>query len=145
AEILMEAGVSRAHSEHLLKLFKKCLSGNSTLTHANYLHIQNSWDRVVAQLTPISLKNPSGMLLALSSSQTFPVSFHLLWDWAANLIMNAQSIPHFEWDALWIFKSRGETITCVYHEPWMGDAFWNLQACNYLCSNLCEQTSLRPS
>ncbi|KAF8257057.1 hypothetical protein EI94DRAFT_1842699 [Lactarius quietus] len=42
--------------------------------------------------------------------------------------MNAQLIPHFEWDTWQIFKCRGETITHVYHEPWTGDTFWNLQS-----------------
>jgi hypothetical protein len=55
AEILMEAGVSKDHSDCLLKLFKKCLSGNSTLTYSNYSDIKNSWDRTAAQLTPVSL------------------------------------------------------------------------------------------
>jgi hypothetical protein len=55
AEILMEAGVSKGHSDRLLKLFKKCLSGNGALTYSNYSDIKNSWDRAAAQLTPVSL------------------------------------------------------------------------------------------
>ena len=54
AEILMEAGVSKGHSDRLLKLFKKCLSGNGTLTYSNYLDIKSSWDRTAEKLTPVS-------------------------------------------------------------------------------------------
>jgi hypothetical protein len=55
AEILMEAGVSKRHSDRLLKLFKKCLSGNGTLSYDNYSDIKTSWDRAAVQLTPVSL------------------------------------------------------------------------------------------
>ncbi|KAF8258702.1 hypothetical protein EI94DRAFT_1910877 [Lactarius quietus] len=105
AKILLEARVNRAHSEHLLKLFKKCLSSNSTLTHTSYSDIQTSWD-----------------------PQTFPVLVRPLWDWAAELILNLQLTPYFQWDAWRIFRRNGETTTRMYHEPWTGDAFWNLQS-----------------
>lgn len=55
AEILMEAGVSKGHSERLLKPFKKCLSGNGTLSYSNYSDIKTSWDHAAVQLTPVSL------------------------------------------------------------------------------------------
>ena len=54
AKILMEAGVSKGHSDRLLKLFKKCLSGNGTLTYSNYSDIKSSWDRAAEKLTPVS-------------------------------------------------------------------------------------------
>lgn len=63
--------------------------------------------------------------------------FQPLWDWAVDLIMNPQLHLHFEWDAQQIFRHTGETTTCVYHEPWTGDAFWNVQVHNHHCSNLC--------
>jgi hypothetical protein len=62
--------------------------------------------------------------------------FRPLWDWAVDLIMNPQLYPYFEWDAQRIFRRTGETTTRVYHEPWTGDAFWNIQVCNHRCSHL---------
>jgi hypothetical protein len=50
--------------------------------------------------------------------------------------MNPQLYPYFEWDARRICRRTGETTTCVYHEPWTGDAFWNIQVCNHCCSHL---------
>jgi hypothetical protein len=55
AEILMEAGVNKGHSDRLLKLFKKCLSGDGTLSYNNYSDVKTSWDRAAVQLTPVSL------------------------------------------------------------------------------------------
>ena len=51
----MEAGVSKNHCDRLLKLFKKCLSGNGTLSYNNYSDIKTSWDRAAVQLTPVNL------------------------------------------------------------------------------------------
>ncbi|KAN0127630.1 hypothetical protein V8E53_014549 [Lactarius tabidus] len=126
AEILMEAGVSKGHSDRLLKLFKKCLGGNGTLTFSNHSDIKNSWDRAAAQLTPFVVEDIS--VPYDSSAQIFPVMFRPLWDWAVDLIMNPQLYPYFEWDAQRIFRRTGETTTRVYHEPWTGDAFWNIQS-----------------
>ena len=54
AEILMEAGVNKGQSDRLLKLFRKCLSGDGTLTYSNYSEIQSSWEHAAPQLTPVS-------------------------------------------------------------------------------------------
>lgn len=55
AQILMEAGVTKDHSDRLLKLFKKCLSGNGVLTYSNHSEIKASWDRAETKLTAVSL------------------------------------------------------------------------------------------
>lgn len=55
AETLMEAGLSKGHTDRLLKLFKKCLRGDGTLTYSNYSDVLASWDLAANRLTPVSL------------------------------------------------------------------------------------------
>ncbi|KAH9170626.1 hypothetical protein EDB89DRAFT_1853308 [Lactarius sanguifluus] len=111
AEILMESHMNKG-----------------TLTFSNYSDLQTAWDCVASQLTPFSVDN---ILVRYNGvDQTFPMSFCPLWDWAVDLIMNPQLVDRFVWDAQRIFRHNGETTTRarVYHEPWTGDAFWDLQS-----------------
>ncbi|KAH9168438.1 hypothetical protein EDB89DRAFT_1855509 [Lactarius sanguifluus] len=128
AEILMESHMNKVQSERLIKLVKLCLNRKGTLTFSNYSDLQTAWDRAASQLTPFSVDN---ILVRYNGvDQTFPMSFRPLWDWAVDLIMNPQLVDRFVWDAQRIFRHNGETTTRarVYHEPWTGDAFWDLQS-----------------
>ncbi|KAH9083307.1 hypothetical protein EDB83DRAFT_2502427 [Lactarius deliciosus] len=128
AEILMESNMSKVQSERLIKLVKLCLNRKGTLTFSNYSDLQTTWDRAASQLTPFSVDN---ILVRYNGvDQTFPMSFRPLWDWAVDLIMNPQLVDRFVWDAQRIFRHNGETTTRtrVYHEPWTGDALWDLQS-----------------
>lgn len=129
AEILMESNMSKVQSERLIKLVKLCLDRKGTLTFSNYSDLQTTWDRAASQLTPFSVDNISVRYNGVD--QTFPMSFRPLWDWAVDLIMNPQLADRFVWDARRIFTHNGETTTRtrVYHEPWTGDGFWDLQVC----------------
>ncbi|KAH9001798.1 hypothetical protein EDB86DRAFT_2801335, partial [Lactarius hatsudake] len=128
AKILMKSNMSKVWSECLIKLVKLCLDRKGTLTFSNYSDIQTTWDCAASQLTPFSVDNI--LVWYNGVDQTFPMSFCPLWDWAVNLIMNPQLVDHFIWDVQCIFRHNGETTTqtCVYHEPWTGDAFWDLQS-----------------
>ncbi|KAH9007701.1 hypothetical protein EDB83DRAFT_2236259, partial [Lactarius deliciosus] len=128
AEILMESNMSKVQSERLIKLVKLCLNRKGTLTFLNYSDLQTTWDRAASQLTPFSVDN---ILVRYNGvDQTFPMSFRPLWDWAVDLIMNPQLVDCFIWDTQRIFRHNGETTTWtrVYHEPWTGDALWDLQS-----------------
>ncbi|KAH9170356.1 hypothetical protein EDB89DRAFT_1853558, partial [Lactarius sanguifluus] len=128
AEILMESHMNKVQSERLIKLVKLCLNRKGTLTFSNYSDLQTAWDRAASQLTPFSVNNI--LVRHNGVDQTFPMSFRPLWDWAVDLIMNPQLVDRFVWDAQRIFRHNGETTTRarVYHEPWTGDAFWDLQS-----------------
>ena len=52
-----------------------------------------------------------------------------------DLILSPQLDPYFEWDARRIFRHTGERKTRLYHEPWTGDVFWNIQVRNQCCNN----------
>jgi hypothetical protein len=63
----------------------------------------------------------------------FHVPYHVLWDWATDLVQDLQLALYFHWDAEKIFRCSGESSVHVFYEPWLVDTFWDVQVWIY-CS-----------
>jgi hypothetical protein len=57
----------------------------------------------------------------------FEVYSRPLWDWAMDLLDNPLLAPHFVWDAQRLYKHDGTQFERLFHEPWTGDRWWDLQ------------------
>lgn len=62
-----------------------------------------------------------------NEQRVFHVHHRSLWRWATDLISHPQLAHHFRWDAEVVYRSRGESSTRIFHEPWTANAFWNAQ------------------
>ncbi|KAF8263920.1 hypothetical protein EI94DRAFT_1806512 [Lactarius quietus] len=126
AELIMEVEMNQGQIKCLLKLFEECLKDKRPITLSSHLDIRGAWERASAQLTPFEYKTisvPYG-----SVDHEFTVPHRPLWNWANDLILDAQLAPHFEWDAQKVFKHDGENTTRVYDEPWTANVFWDIQS-----------------
>jgi hypothetical protein len=55
SEILLEGRISKALSERLIKLIKRCSDEQGSFTISNYADIESAWDCASSKLTPVSL------------------------------------------------------------------------------------------
>ncbi|KAI9450064.1 hypothetical protein F5148DRAFT_958422, partial [Russula earlei] len=120
-EFLLECHLGKEQSERLLWIIH-LIRNNVVFTFKNLADIEKF------QVSVISLPYNNEV-------QTFDVPHCFLWEWATDLVQDSQLAPHFHWDAERIFRHKQASSTCIYHEPWSADAFWDVQVCgsNPLC------------
>jgi len=61
------------------------------------------------------------------TTQSFNLYYRPIWEWAQDLLQNAQLEPYWVWDAQKLYKLDGEDFICYYDEPWTADRFWEIQ------------------
>ncbi|KAH9953929.1 hypothetical protein BC827DRAFT_1280060 [Russula dissimulans] len=126
SEILLEGRISKALSERLIKLIKRCSDGQGSFTISNYADIESAWDCASSKLTPFEVSKVS--VPYKGKEQIWNVPHRSLWDWVTDLVVDNQLARHFHWDAERIFRCHGQSSTRVYDEPWSGEAFWDIQS-----------------
>jgi hypothetical protein len=60
----------------------------------------------------------------------FDLHYRNLWEWATDLLRDPQLFPHMVFDAQCFSKFDGKTFVTFVDEPYMAEAFWNVQVCN---------------
>ncbi|KAK0209572.1 hypothetical protein IW262DRAFT_1468837 [Armillaria fumosa] len=83
------------------------------------------WDRAVNLITPFEKSTVTVRLR--NKDYTYDVYRQNLWEWALELVQNPLLEPHFIWDAVQLSKWNGDAFEKFVDEPWMVQAFWDLQ------------------
>ncbi|KAA1476942.1 hypothetical protein DENSPDRAFT_758082, partial [Dentipellis sp. KUC8613] len=127
AEILRDAALSEDQCDRLLKVIRSCLDGQGKCTFTSYKDVQAAWDRASNVLT--NFEQTTVRVPYKKSIRTFDMHYRPLWDWLKDVIDEPSLSSQFEWDAQRIFKYNEENqgFSRVYHEPWSGDDWWNIQ------------------
>ncbi|KAI6142486.1 hypothetical protein BKA82DRAFT_4331474 [Pisolithus tinctorius] len=58
----------------------------------------------------------------------FKMYYHLLWDWACDLLKDSGVGPYFVFNAQCLSKFDGTSFVCFIDEPWMANEFWDVQS-----------------
>ncbi|KAI5987144.1 hypothetical protein F5J12DRAFT_916092 [Pisolithus orientalis] len=125
ASIAVEAGLSSNQVDSLLKLVHCISQGTASVMLHKDAGLCTALDRVAAQLTLFSKFEIT--MPYKGNDVTFPIHICPLGDWALDLLQNSSLVPHFVWDAQWLFKHDGERYERFYTEPWTGNHWWDIQ------------------
>jgi hypothetical protein len=67
------------------------------------------------------------------AEKEYDFHFKSLWDWACDILLDADLVSHFQWDAQRLYKYHGAQFKRFYDEPWTGQRFWEIQVSNCYC------------
>ncbi|KAG0695185.1 hypothetical protein DFH29DRAFT_814424, partial [Suillus ampliporus] len=96
------AALSKKHMDKFLQLIWNIVDGHTKLTFKTYGDVLRAWNKAPTQMTSfekhiISVDYQKGKLDLDIYSQP-------LWDWAMDLLNEPILVPHFEWNARWLYK-----------------------------------------
>ncbi|KAG1874106.1 hypothetical protein C8R48DRAFT_745988 [Suillus tomentosus] len=124
AEIALNATLNKSQIDALLALIGRISRGESRVTFSNDNELRKAWEHTAAQVTPFvkhDITVPYKKEQRVYETHALP-----LWDWALDLLANPLLAPHFH---------NGKEFEHFYNEPWTGDRWRDVQACNLSSTN----------
>ncbi|KAH9958378.1 hypothetical protein BJV74DRAFT_789349, partial [Russula compacta] len=116
---VLQTSMSDKQTDILFNLIHCASSGKDQFTLTNHDEAVKLWDLALVSHTSI-IKFIKDKVTApyKNVDRTFEIHYHLLWDWALDLLNDEHLVPHFEWDVCKLFKFNGEEWVQCFNEPW---------------------------
>ncbi|KAK0484117.1 hypothetical protein EDD18DRAFT_1361964 [Armillaria luteobubalina] len=127
AEFILDAALTEKQMKTLFELLNPEAASNRS-TEFNIRSpkdFKEHWNRAVNLITPFEKSTVTVQLQ--NKDYTYDIYRRNLWEWALELIRNPVLEPHFVWDAVQLSKWNGDAFEKFVDEPWMVQAFWDLQ------------------
>ncbi|KAG1730266.1 uncharacterized protein EDB91DRAFT_1239125 [Suillus paluster] len=125
-ELAHKAALNKDQMNELLKFIWQVADGHTKFSFRTHRDVTTAWARASSQMSPFE----KHIIPIDYKKETieYEVYSRPLWDWAMDLLANPLLAPHFVWDAQQLYKHDGTHFEHCFHEPWMGDHWWNLQS-----------------
>ncbi|KAK0464016.1 hypothetical protein IW261DRAFT_1427519 [Armillaria novae-zelandiae] len=120
----------------LFKLLNPEAASSTKFNIGSTKEFKEHWDHAVNLITPFE-KSTITVLLQ-NKHYTYDIYQWNLWEWALELIQNPLLEPHFIWDTIQLLKWNGDAFKRYVDEPWMAQAFWDLQLKDILLLHIVE-------
>ncbi|KIJ58589.1 hypothetical protein HYDPIDRAFT_178048 [Hydnomerulius pinastri MD-312] len=126
ADLALEACLSVAQTERLIKLIRRGNLKQEEFTLRNFKDIRSRWEAASHRVTPFTHEKLS---LAFHQKEfKFDLYYRPLWDWICDLLRDPKFGPHFVFDAQRLSKYDGKQFVRFFDEPWTANSFWDHQS-----------------
>ncbi|KAI6141464.1 hypothetical protein BKA82DRAFT_4362161 [Pisolithus tinctorius] len=123
-EFIHITALNKEQANCIHKLLKGSCTEDWTLN--NYNDLESTQQAALHHMTAFQMtiiSAPFG-----GETMEFKMYYHLLWDWACNLLKDSGVGPYFVFDAQCLSKFDGVSFVCFIDEPWTANEFWDVQS-----------------